>query len=124
MKRAALIVSILLLTGCAAAPAPAPVPEPVAIEASDIQTMDDGIAWARGLTSDVSAEELSAGINAVGDLVPEQDIWFQDNNEIGGALITLNSDVLADPDNAGSKVDDLNDIIDDLEASIEKGPTP
>lgn len=72
----------------------------VAITAADIVTIDDGIEWARALNGSADA------------------------GEIGGALITLNADVLNDPDNAGTKVDDLNAVIDDLEASIEKGPTP
>lgn len=129
-RLAPLILSALILTGCNA-PAPDPTATnvetqqaEVALTASDIVTIDDGIEWARELDDTATADELSDGINRIGELVPDLDIWFADNNEIGGALITLNADVLGDPDNAGTKVDDLNAIIDDLEASIEKGPTP
>jgi ABC-type transport system substrate-binding protein len=131
VRFAPLALAAVLLTGCTvtaaeSAPAPAETQQKVevAITAADISTIDDGIIWARGLDNSVGADELSAGINAIGDLVPDLDIWFADNNEIGGALISLNADVLSDPDNAGTKVDDLNAIVDDLEASIEKGPTP
>ena len=127
---APLALAVLLLTGCTAttppdaAPAQAEAqPVEIALPASDIVTIDDGIEWARGLDDSVNADELSEGINAIGDLVPDLDIWFADNNEIGGALIGLNADVLNDPDNAGTQVDDLNAIIDDLGAAIEKGPT-
>lgn len=92
--------------------------------ASDIATIDDGIEWARGLDDSTTSTELSTGIQAIGHLVPEQDIWFDDSNDIGGDLISLNADVLANPDDAGSMVDDLNDIIDDLEAFISKGNRP
>lgn len=95
-----------------------------ALHAANIVTIDDGIAWARALSTDVSADELSTGITKIGDLVPDLDIWFQTNNEIGQALIRLNLDVLNDPANAGTKVDDLKAIVDQIEAAIEKGDKP
>jgi hypothetical protein len=122
------LVGALLLAGCAPTP---PTATPTAsttaerkIAASEIKTIDDGIAWARGLDKSVSATELSHGINAIGDLVPKLDIWFATNNKIGQALIKLNLEVLDNPSNAGSKVDDLNDIVDEIEKAIAKGDTP
>lgn len=127
---APLILAALILTGCST-PAPDAPPTTEAAEvaapaltASDIVTIDDGIEWARGLDDTASADELSEGIDKIGALVPDLDIWFADNNEIGRALITLDIDVMGDRDNAGTKVDDLNAIIDDLEASIAKGQNP
>jgi len=121
---------VLALFGCAPSPAPAPkLPtEPASasteIAAASIQTAEDGIEWARALDSSVTAAELSKGIQAIGDLVPDEDIWFASNNEIGGELISLNADVLADPEGADTKVDDLNAIVDDLEAAIKHGDRP
>lgn len=126
---AAISLAAILLTGCASAsnsvasPTPSATAE-AAIPASQITTIDDGINWARGLDSNATADELSEGIQKIGDLVPDLDLWFQDNNEIGRGLISLNIDVLDDPANAGTKVDDLNVIVDDLEASIAKGNNP
>jgi hypothetical protein len=128
---AATFIATLVLTGCAPAADTPPAPSaaasdaaPEAPAAADIVTMDDAIAWARGVDDTVSADELSAGIQALGDLVPEEDIWFATNNEIGMALIELNADVQSDPAAAGDKVDDLQSIVDDLETAIEKGPNP
>ncbi|VXC31295.1 V-type ATP synthase subunit I [Microbacterium sp. 8M] len=122
------LVAALILAGCATtSPAATPTPSVTGVHkiaASDIKTIDDGIAWARGLDKSVSATELSRGINAIGDLVPKLDIWFATNNKIGQALIKLNLEVLDNPSNAGSKVDDLNDIVDDIEAAIAKGDAP
>lgn len=122
------LAGALTFTGCPPATTSAPKPSETAREAvpaaRDIVTIDDGIDWARGLDETVDADELGTGIRAIGDLVPEQDIWFDDSNSIGIDLIGLNTDVLANPDDAGSKVDDLNDIIDNLEAAIAKGNNP
>lgn len=125
---AAALAFTFALTGCAAT-APASEPEPAVaaeapIEAADIETIDDGIAWARSLDDTATADELSEGLNQISGLVPELDIWFQANNEIGRDLISLNVDVLANPADAGTKVDDLQAIVDDIEAAIEKGNTP
>jgi hypothetical protein len=116
------------LTGCSA-PGPAPQPESTAagvaaISAASIETTDEGIAWARSIDDTVSADELGAGIRAIGDLLPGLDIWFQDSNQIGQALTSLNAAVLAEPDDAATKVNDLNAVVDDIEAAIEKGPNP
>lgn len=122
------LAGALTITGCSPATTSAPQPSETAQEAAptarDIVTIDDGIAWARGLDESASATELNTGIIKVGELVPDQDIWFDTSNSIGVDLIQLNAAVLASPDDAGSKVDDLNDIIDDLEAAIAKGNNP
>ncbi len=87
-------------------------------------TIEDGVTWARNLDPSASAAEISAGIDKLGDLVPKLDIWFARSNEIGGALIQLNSLVLADPTNAGSKLGALNVIVDDIEEAIAHGNQP
>ncbi|KJL35471.1 hypothetical protein [Microbacterium azadirachtae] len=122
------LVGALLFAGCAPTP-PAATPTPTAtveraIAAADIKTIDDGIAWAHGLDKTVSATELSHGINAISDLVPKLDIWFATNNKIGQALTKLNAEVLAAPANASSKVDGLNDIVNEIEKAIAKGDAP
>ena len=104
-------------TSSSTATAPAPA-------ADGIRDIDDGIAWARNLDSSVSAQELSTGINKIGDLVPDLDIWFARNNEIGASLIQLNALVLADPTNAASKLGALNVIVDDIEEAIAHGNNP
>lgn len=122
--------ALLALTACAPSTgttteqSPLASAAPAAIEATDIVTMDDGVAWARSLTADAPATEISTGMGALMDLVPEQDIWFATNNEIGRELNALNAEVLSDPEDAGTKVDDLNAIVDDIEAAIEHGPKP
>jgi hypothetical protein len=126
-----MVAGALLLAGCAVSPAaqrPTSSAEPSAvieaIEATDIRTIDEGIEWARNLPDDVPAQELSAGINAIGELVPDLDIWFATSNEIGRALIQLNAEVLEEPSAAAATTDDLKLIIEDIEAAIEKGPNP
>lgn len=125
---AAALALAFALTGCAST---TPVSEPEttvaaesAIDAASIETIDDGIAWARGLDDTATAAEISEGLRQISGLVPDLDIWFEANNDIGGALIKLNADVLANPDDAGTKVDDLQAIVDDIEAAIAKGNAP
>lgn len=122
------LTGALVFTGCTPSESNSPRPSEASQEATptaeEIVSLADGIAWARGLDESASATELSAGIRKIGDLVPEQDIWFETSNTIGTELVSLNADVLASPDEAGSKVDDLNDIIDDLTAALDKGNTP
>lgn len=126
----AALVVVLALTACGAPTESSPTPTVAvttaapAIDASSINNIDDGIAWARSLDSTVSASELSQGINRIGDLVPDLDIWFADSNEIGSELIHLNAAVLGDPERAGTKVDDLQAIVDQLEDAIAKGNKP
>ena len=138
-KVALAVVSIGLaltaLTGCsapAADSASAPVAEadsasspgePAAITASSIESIDDAIAWARGLDDSVTADELSTGIFRIEDLLTDLHIWFG-NNEVSGALNKLNAEVLARPADAGEKVAELNAVVDALEAAIEKSQNP
>lgn len=125
---AAALALAFALTGCAST-TPASEPETTiaaesAIDAASIETIDDGIAWARSLDETATANEISEGLNRISGLVPELDIWFEANNEIGRELITLNADVLADPDGAATKVDDLQVIVDDIETAIAEGNAP
>lgn len=123
------LAGALIFTGCTPTPqtgdpTPSEAVQQPAMTAADITTIDQGIEWARGLDGSVTATELSKGIIRIGEFVPDLDIWFQTSNELSQNLISLNADVLANQDDAGSKVDDLNDIMDDLEAAISKGNKP
>ena len=126
MRRLVLVLTAtLILAGCAPAPAePASSLVPTAPAADEIASTEDGIEWARSLDSSATPTELSTGIGAISDLVPSEDIWFQTNNKLGQALIRLNAEVLDDPENAGTKVDDLQSVIDDLEEAIAHGNKP
>jgi hypothetical protein len=110
-----LIVLSASLFGCAT-PSPEPSSAPNMDRAESIATIDDGIAWARSLDEDTTAEELSVGISRIGDLVITSDIPSGTGNEISSALLELKTEVLADPDDADDHVEDLNEIVDDLEA--------
>ncbi|MCU1419846.1 MAG: hypothetical protein JWR57_1015 [Mycetocola sp.] len=124
------VAAVLVLVGCSSGDV-GRASEPVAtesaavnIKANEIGTMQEGFVWARSLDSTVDAGELSAGIGAIGDLVPNEEIWFATNNEIGQALVRLRNEVLERPEKAGTKVDDLNAIADDIEEAIEWGVRP
>ena len=43
----------------------------------------------------------------------------EEGNAISSALLELNTEVLADPDDTDDHIEDLNEIVDDLEAAIE-----
>ena len=113
-----LIALAVTLFGCAT-PSPEPTNATDVDRAESIATMDDGIAWARSLDDDTTAEELSVGISRIGDLVIASDIPSEESKAISSALLELNTEVLADPDDADDHVEDLNEIVDDLEAAIE-----
>lgn len=89
--------------------------------AAGISTIDEGIAWAQDLDDETSAEELSAGIAKIGDLVIALDIPAEERNEIGSALLTLDSQVDSDPENVDDHIEELDEIVEDIEAAIEKG---
>ena len=113
-----LIALSVALCGCAT-PSPEPSNAPHVDRAESIATIDDGIAWARSLDEDTTAEELSVGISRIGDLVIASDILSGNGNEISSALLELKTEVLADPADADDHVEDLNEIVDDLEAAID-----
>lgn len=126
---AVLLASTVFMAGCSTPAESAPQPSATAtsearLQAAGIVTLDDGIAWARGLGDWATATELGNGIDKIGALVPEQDIWFATSNQIGRDLITLNLAIQEDPENAATKIDDLNVIVDQIEAAIEKGNVP
>lgn len=115
-----LLASAFAVAGCTADSPPSATPTAAetaaAVSASDIATVDDAIAWTESLDSSVTADDLSTGILAIGALVPTLDLGMA-GNSIGQDLVALNADVLADPDTAGTKVDDLRAIISDIEAA-------
>jgi hypothetical protein len=113
-----LIVLSVTLFGCTT-PSPEPTNATDVDRAESITTIDDGIAWARGLDDDTTAEELTVGISRIGDLVIASDMPAEEGNAISSALLELNTEVLADPDDVDDHVEDLNEIVDDLEAAIE-----
>ncbi|MEH6782188.1 MAG: hypothetical protein V7618_11575 [Rhodoglobus sp.] len=118
---------VLLLAGCALSeggPQSESAPESTAISASVVVDIDDGIVWARGLDDSVSTLEMTERIDTIGALLLDLDLWFQDSNEIGQGLFALGLDIRDDPDDAGSKVEDLNDIVDEIQDSISKGDVP
>jgi len=94
------------------------------IDPESIESIDEGIAWARALDDTVAADELALGIDAITDHLLDQEIAFETSNEIGQALMALNDDVRSAPDTAGTRVVDLNAIVDRLETAIETGATP
>ena len=122
MRRISVAVLVVtLLAGCSSASEPEPAPIVERISAIDIDSMDTGIAWARGLDSNATADELSLGIEQIGDYFVDEDVWFATNNEIRGALISLNAKVQSGQGTTGAKVGELNVIVDDIEEAIEKG---
>ncbi len=107
-------------SGCAT-----PSPEPTGADddsAASITTIEDGIEWAQSLDDDTTADELSAGIARIGDLVIGLDISSEESNEISSALLTLSAEVDSDPEDVDDHVEDLKEIVDDIEAAIENGP--
>ena len=106
------------LSGCAT-PSPEPTGDSEVARAAGITTIDEGIAWARSLDDDTSAEELSVGIGRIGDLVIALGISSEESNEISSALLTLNTEVDSDPDDVDDHVEDLKEIVDDIEAAME-----
>jgi hypothetical protein len=127
MRRLAIAaLSITLLAGCASAGdyRPMPTSSVERFAAVDIDSMDSAIDWARGLDSSASADEISIGISQIGDYFLNEEVWFATNNEIGGALLSLNAKVQSGQGTTGSKVDELNVIVDDIEKAIEHGDRP
>lgn len=108
------------LSGCAT-PSPAPTGVSEVDRAASLTTIDEGVAWARSLDDDTSAQELSEGIARIGDLVIALDISAQERNEVSSALLTLNTEVDSDPNDVDDHVEDLKEIVEDIEAAIENG---
>ncbi len=112
------VFAVLATSGCAN-PATSSMDEPAASSASsqpvaagDIHTLQDAVAWINSLNSSTPdlAQEMSAGIVAIEDAVVAADLPAMVNNEVNQALISLNSDVLANPDNAAKLLDELKAI--------------
>lgn len=115
---------IFLLSACAAETPETPVtnqaqpssaPAPIGYE--QIDDVSDGVTWARGLSEKTPnlVDEMTAGIPLLVDSIVAADINAMANNSINQDLLSLQLDIFEDPENAASKVDDLNDIIDELE---------
>jgi hypothetical protein len=108
------------LSGCAT-----PSPEPTGAgeevdRAASITSIDEGIAWARSLDDDTTADELSVGIGRIGDLVIGLNMSSEESSEISSALLTLSTEVDSDPEDVDDHVEDLKEIVDDIEAGIER----
>lgn len=88
--------------------------------------MHDAEAWAKKLNPGMTglSDEMSTGISKIGDIVPAEGIWFETNNKIGQELITLNNDVLDDPDGAAVKIDDLKALITEIQVAVDHGDKP
>lgn len=110
---------IVAVSGCAT-PSPEPTGAAEVDAAANITTIDEGIAWARTLDDDTTADELSVGIGRIGDLVIGSNISSEEINEINSALLTLGTEVDSDPEDVDDHVEDLREIVDDIEAAIEK----
>ena len=137
MRRLLIVAAtVALLAGCTgttqppAADAPAGSSESEAatpeerIDPETIESMDEGIAWARALDDSVDAEEFALGIDAITDHLLDQEIAFETSNEIGQALMALGDEVRSAPETAGARVVDLKAVVDRLEAAIATGATP
>jgi len=123
MRTAVAALLILLLAACSTTAPDQPSPQQ-SIAASDITSTTDAIAWARALDNSATATELSEGIDKLGTYFAAEEVWFQTHNSLGQDLISLNADIVGNPNAAGSKVDDLQLIVDKIEDAIEKGDTP
>jgi PBP1b-binding outer membrane lipoprotein LpoB len=121
MRRLLIVAAtVALLAGCTgttqppAADAPAGSSESEAVTPEEridpeaIESMDEGIAWARALDDSVDAQEIA----------------FETSNEIGQALMALDDEVRSAPETAGARVVDLKAVVDRLEAAIATGATP
>jgi hypothetical protein len=123
------VAAVTMLAGCSGAPdpttaestAPASTSEASApeqpIDPEGIESMDEGIAWARALDDSVTAEQLSSGIDRITGHLLDEEIDFETSNEIGQALMALDGEISSAPDTAGSRVADLEVIVDRIEAA-------
>jgi hypothetical protein len=121
-------VTLLALSGCAAIPADmsaleSPLAEPLSAltTPADIDTLADGINYARALTGSAPdlADEISATVDALGDLVAEAELPWDVHNDIGQRLLSLSSDVLRNPAGAEDHLPELHAIADDLAEAVQ-----
>jgi len=93
------------------------------IDPKSIESMEEGIAWARALDDTAAADELSLGIERITDHLLDEEIEFETSNEIGQSLMALQGAVESAPDTAGAKVPELAAIADRIESAIAAGAT-
>ena len=93
------------------------------IDPESIESMGEGIAWARALDDTAPADELSLGIERITDHLLDEEIEFETSNEIGQSLMALQDAVESAPDTAGAKVPELAAIADRIESAIAAGAT-
>ena len=91
------------------------------IDPESIESMQEGIAWARALDDTAPADELSLGIERITDHLLDEEIEFETSNEIGQSLMALQDAVESAPDTAGAKVPELAAIADRIESAIAAG---
>lgn len=105
------LIGLLLLSGCATpAPEVADTPAPAAPTAeaptgpttiSEVETLEDGIAYARTIEED--STKIAELAQKLPDLVVAADIPSTLNNEINQDLISLNFDCLSNPENGAAQ---------------------
>jgi hypothetical protein len=94
------------------------------IDPGSIESMEEGILWARTLDDTAAADELSVGVDRIIDHLLDEEIEFETSNEIGQALIALQTEVESAPESAGTRVADLKAIADRIESATGAGATP
>jgi len=94
------------------------------IDPESIESMQEGIAWARALDDTAAADELSLGIERITDHLLDEEIEFETSNELGQSLMALRDAVESAPETAGAKVPELVAIADRIETAIAAGATP
>ncbi|WP_150308984.1 hypothetical protein [Planctomonas psychrotolerans] len=113
---------VLALTACSGTPpdlsvleSPMAAPPSALTTPADIDTLEEGIGYARALTEATPdlADEIEGTIDALDDLVDEADLPWETGNDVTQRLMRLNTDISRDP---GRTVDHLAE----LHAIVEK----
>ena len=124
MKKWLILVAVLALSGCAAEtppatqPAASPTSEAQGISsASEIVTLEDGIAYAKAISED--SAEIGATARALSDLTG--DLPTIAHNTINQDLMSLNLDAIENPDGAAAQRVELWRIVSEISAAQDAG---